>query len=249
MPVTQEVVGSNPIGDAFHGNGVVRKPVKRRSSNLRDCLWVRLPPALLFQRTNSQVAEQVDARPSDSRAHSGVRVRLSPWLLFQNNIAGATGVQLTFMRSVCSARYRDLQLECNQRRGWASAQPGLISLTLPGATPGSATFIRPGTQTGKAVTLRAWRFCGFDPHLGHWQKNDRVVQRRRRLRDMQENDGSIPSAITGVSLKSDSVSQLTLLTSHFIHGLACPRRRLILARSVRRVRFPCGPLNHGRAIR
>ncbi len=57
-------------GTLFKSNGVVRKPVKRRSSNLRDCLWVRLPPALLFQRTNSQVAEQVDARPSDSRAHA-----------------------------------------------------------------------------------------------------------------------------------------------------------------------------------
>ena len=34
LPVTQEVVASNPIGDA--SNGAVRKPVKRRSSNLRD---------------------------------------------------------------------------------------------------------------------------------------------------------------------------------------------------------------------
>ncbi len=36
LPVTQEIVGSNPIGDAY--NGTVRKPVKRRSSNLRDRL-------------------------------------------------------------------------------------------------------------------------------------------------------------------------------------------------------------------
>lgn len=28
--------------------GMVRKPVKRRSSNLRDCLWVRLPPVPLI---------------------------------------------------------------------------------------------------------------------------------------------------------------------------------------------------------
>ena len=26
---------------------------------------------------------------------------------------------------------------------------------------------RSGTQTGKAVTLRAWRFCGFNSHLDH----------------------------------------------------------------------------------
>ena len=45
LPVTQEVVGSNPIGDAYYGT--VRKPAKRRSSNLRDRLWVRLPPVLL----------------------------------------------------------------------------------------------------------------------------------------------------------------------------------------------------------
>lgn len=40
-----------------------------------------------------------------------------------------------------------------------------------GATPEPGTVSqpnRPGTQTGKAVTLRAWRFCGFDSHLGHF---------------------------------------------------------------------------------
>ena len=41
-----EIVGSNPIGDA-RKHGTVRKPAKRRSSNLRDRLWVRLPPVLL----------------------------------------------------------------------------------------------------------------------------------------------------------------------------------------------------------
>ena len=30
----------------------VRKPAKRRSSNLRDCLWVRLPPVLLEQHAS-----------------------------------------------------------------------------------------------------------------------------------------------------------------------------------------------------
>ncbi len=80
--------------------------------------------------------------------------------------------------------------------GWASAQPSLISLDCRGATPGSAILPswrsggvrkiagtsvysipnsdfpplnsrRSGTQTGKAVTLRAWRFCGFDSHSDH----------------------------------------------------------------------------------
>lgn len=31
----------------FQQVGAVRNPAKRRSSNLRDCLWVRLPPVLL----------------------------------------------------------------------------------------------------------------------------------------------------------------------------------------------------------
>ncbi len=34
-------------------NGTVLKPVKRRSSNLRDCLWVRLPPVLLEQHASA----------------------------------------------------------------------------------------------------------------------------------------------------------------------------------------------------
>ena len=46
LPVTQEIVGSNPIGDARQ-RGTVRKSAKRRSSNLRDRLWVRLPPVPL----------------------------------------------------------------------------------------------------------------------------------------------------------------------------------------------------------
>ena len=38
LPVTQEIVGSNPIGDAFGGRvGAVRKQAKRPSSNLGVC--------------------------------------------------------------------------------------------------------------------------------------------------------------------------------------------------------------------
>ncbi len=46
LPVTQEIAGSNPVEGAFDSSGAVRKPAKRRSSNLRD-LRVRLPPAPL----------------------------------------------------------------------------------------------------------------------------------------------------------------------------------------------------------
>ena len=37
LPVTQEITGSNPVEVAFDKHGAVRKPAKRRSSNLRDC--------------------------------------------------------------------------------------------------------------------------------------------------------------------------------------------------------------------
>ena len=48
LPVTQEVVGSNPIGDAFKLNGAVRKPEKRRSSNLRDMSVGSIPSRATF---------------------------------------------------------------------------------------------------------------------------------------------------------------------------------------------------------
>ena len=55
LPVTQEIVGSNPIGGAratWHGT----QTEKRRSSNLRDRLWVRLPPVLLTGLCSSRPA-------------------------------------------------------------------------------------------------------------------------------------------------------------------------------------------------
>ena len=88
-------------------------------------------------------------------------------------------------------------------------------------------------------------------------KTDRVVQRRRRLRDMQENDGSIPSAVTFETIRSVSVAaarvcgmdedRVQFPDGPLIQmGWHVPRGRLILARSVRRVRFPFGPLIDGR---
>ena len=65
----------------------------------------------------------------------------------------------------------------------------------PGATPGSATSKveyanRKSDLVESQVILQVRLLSRL---LG---KNDRVVQRRRRLRDMQKIDGSIPSAIT-----------------------------------------------------
>ena len=83
-------------------------------------------------------------------------------------------------------------------------------------------------------------------------QNDRVVQRLRRLRDKQETDGSIPSVITettrSVSVAAARVCGMDEDRVQFPDGPLSemgwhvPRGRLILARSVRRVRFPSGPL-------
>ena len=49
LPVTQETVGSNPIGDAEHGT--VRQS-GRATDFKRPWLWVRLPPVLLQQHAS-----------------------------------------------------------------------------------------------------------------------------------------------------------------------------------------------------
>ena len=64
------------------------------------------------------------------------------------------------------------------------------------------------------------RDCGFDSHLGH--SNDPVVQRIRRLADIQESDGSTPSGITYWSV-----------------GVSVAR---VLGKDEGRVQFPGGPL-------
>ncbi len=75
----------------------------------------------------------------------------------------------------------------------------------PGATPGSATFSveYANRQSGKHERLVNLQVRLLFRLL---TKNDRVVQRRRRLRDMQENDGSIPSAVTFETIRSVSVA-------------------------------------------
>jgi hypothetical protein len=97
-PVTVEIVGSNPIEDAFReGDGTVRKPAKRRSSNLRD-LWVRLPlvpmwegeaPAEPFCGVNLEEAQQdfgelsrVELRPPGTSENNSRRLGIGvpKWL-------------------------------------------------------------------------------------------------------------------------------------------------------------------------
>ncbi len=160
-------MGSNPIGDAsktiWHGT----QTEKRRSSNLRDRLWVRLPPVLLElkqhasaghwraqvavthppsgiggstpSRRTDNMARSSSGRMRDphSRGMGSIPIRVTDMAKWRNrytrdaqnvvparacefnsrlgylNIAGATGVQLAFIRPVRSARYRDLQLDAD----------------------------------------------------------------------------------------------------------------------------------------
>ena len=111
----------------------------------------------------------------------------SSTLALATDIAGAAGAQLTFIRSVRSDRYRDLQLRVGQ------CSFGPHKPELPGATPGPATYGQVRKQAKRSRRERG-DFVGSTPTSV--TDNDPVVQRRRRLRDMQESAGSIPAGIT-----------------------------------------------------
>ncbi len=89
LPVTQEIVGSNPIGDAQQ-HGTVRKPVKRRSSNLRDRLWVRFPPVLLEQHAS---AGHWRAHVAVTHTPLAVQVQLLPGALTTWPVSLAAGCE------------------------------------------------------------------------------------------------------------------------------------------------------------
>ena len=147
---------------------------------------------------------------------------------------------------------------CKQRRGWASAQPGLISQDRRVRPPDP---LLPKVEYASRQSSKHERLVILQVRLLSrlLAQNDRVVQRLRRLRDKQETDGSIPSVMTEMT-RSVSVAaarvcgmdedRVQVPDGPLIQmGWLVPRRRLILARSVRRVRFPSGPLINGRAIR
>ncbi len=83
-----------------------------------------------------------------------------------------------------------------QQRGWASAQPGLISQDRRVRPPDPLlTKVEyANRQSGKHERLVILQVRLLSRLLQ--SKHDRVVQRLRRLRDKQETDGSIPSVIT-----------------------------------------------------
>ncbi len=85
------------------------------------------------------------------------------------NIAGATGVQLPFIRPVRSARYRDLQLDAD-----GPVLSG-VSYAPPAGCDPRIRYLRndqvrkPAKRSPTMLRMvpGAWRFCGFDSHFGH----------------------------------------------------------------------------------
>jgi hypothetical protein len=161
------------------------------------------------------------------------------------DIAGAAGAQLAFISPVCPARYRDLQLmqrlaRVSQCSFWShKPEP-------PGATPGPATFSGRVRKSEKRSRRGRGDFVGSTPTSVN---NGPVVQRRRRLRDMQEDQrfASVPL----VQLQPGSLARQKVCRCFWWHtavvrrkagfnsradlsqhGPACRWRRLILARSV-----------------
>ena len=66
LPVTQEIVGSNPIEVAWK-NGAVRKSAKRRSSNLRDCGFDSRPRHFgLYHATIAALVSPTGRKPAIS---------------------------------------------------------------------------------------------------------------------------------------------------------------------------------------
>ena len=109
--------------------------------------------------------------------------------------------------------------------GWASAHPGLISLDSRCATPGPATYGRVRKQAKRSPTnasVGARSVAILQVRLLPRSLDDPVLQRRRRLVDIQESAGSIPAGIT-----------------HWSVGVAAARRR---GKAEDRVRAPDGPL-------
>ena len=87
-----------------------------------------------------QVAELGYTRRSERRARKGVRVRLSPWLLYCRCGRCPTGFHKAGEPG---------SIPGSATRGWASAQRSLISSDRRVRPPDPP---RPSTQTGKAVT-------------------------------------------------------------------------------------------------
>jgi hypothetical protein len=164
--------GRNPPATRCAGSTPARRTSSARSSIGRTAAPQAakagsIPARATMDRQPDQVMEQVDMRRSERRAHCGVGVRLSPWSPLMQ--AGR-----------CPA-------------GPHKAGPS-------GSIPGPATWramgqVRQHGRVRKLVTRRGREPRDFVSSTLTPVTIDPVVQRRRRLGDNQESDGSTPSGI------------------------------------------------------
>ena len=160
-------------------------------------LWVRLPPELLTRNTSSR--SSLECSPP---CHGGDRRFKSDRGRFDSAV-----------------RKQAKRRSSNLRGLWVRLPPVLLPLVTDAGGPAreqslisSARRVQPPDPQLKNDRVRKPakrrgrepRACGFDSHPGH---SDPVVQRRRRLADIQESAGSIPAGITRTTW---SVSVLNL---------------------------------------
>ena len=159
------------------------------------CLWVRLPPALLLANTK---------QPSGGTGRHAILRRSCPQRRASSTLALATFQEQHCRCDRCPTDRHKVgvlgsiprpatSVQTTLRMGQCSARPHKPG--PPGATPGSATsMVEYANRKSDLVESQVILQVRLLSRL--LVTNDRVVQRRRRLRDMQKIDGSIPSAIT-----------------------------------------------------
>ena len=165
----------------------------------RSCLRVRLPPAVLrFKQPSGGTS--VDTQAPECRAphpKNGAACEFNSRLgYFSKRHCRCDRCPTDRHEVGVLGSIPRPATQCKQQRGWASAQPGLISQDRRVRPPDPLlTKVEyANRQSGKHERLVILQVRLLSRLLQ--SKHDRVVQRRRRLRDKQETDGSIPSVIT-----------------------------------------------------
>ena len=115
--------------------------------SVSGCQLLRLEGPVRFRHglLDDQVAQRVDARRSERRAHSGIGSSTLPMVTY---LLQARQVPNWLSYGRC-ARFDTGACNC----GWASAQPGLISLDRRCATPGPATTGYANGKSGEVESL------------------------------------------------------------------------------------------------
>ncbi len=147
--------GSNPIGDAGQ-DSTVRKPAKRRISNLRECLWVRLPSVLLiWSREESRESRAV--RMMRSCPHPALDPRL--WSLDSCASVGHWQASLAVnqpSKRTLAVQLRPGALDSNRLRRGAMLvfYSEAFNLANAGSIPVRVTGCGQVVEFGRHATLR-----------------------------------------------------------------------------------------------